>query len=536
MYNYLEVDDMPKIKKEPYDSSKKKNLFFYEILGIVLAVLSFFALAKLGSFGLYLFLTVKLLFGDWAFLFIIIGILAGCYFLMVHDHLPISSLRVIGIFFIFLSLIVLSHFSMHKYVKQYTEDYFSLTISLYIDYFKTANSDSITGGGIIGMLFFYAFYYLLSIPGVVIISLLLILLGVSFVSRKTLNEFIKVIIKVLKFLFGKFKLLIKKSNGFIKNINKEFNSLYIKKLPRNFIKKQELFDDKNYSNVEELVSDVKLILNRLNIYHYDVDYYLTPHLVVIQIKSFLKINHYELENELSRIILKPYLLKINEDDSVIMIELSKDLVRKISLYEVFNLYNNNIIFLGINDHFEVEALNGESSSVLLFIEKINHLYFYIVLAVLRKYKVMVLDLNKELELFKDYLLYETNADYINKIIVDVENKESDEIEVYFINLTKKVIDKELCDKIRYLIELSKELNFYFIVRIDNYIEDKNYFYNSFSYLMTIDVKSIDVLKLFGFYNSNGLKLGEEGLIKTLDVVARVAIGGLCEEEVKKIGQ
>ena len=148
---------MPKVKKEPYESSKKKNLFFYEILGIVLAVLSFFALAKLGSFGLYLFLTIKLLFGDWAFLFIIIGILSGCYFLMVHDHLPISSLRVIGIFFIFLSLIVLSHFSMHNYIKQYSEDYFSLTISVYINYFKTANSESITGGGIIGMCFFTNF-------------------------------------------------------------------------------------------------------------------------------------------------------------------------------------------------------------------------------------------------------------------------------------------------------------------------------------------------------------------------------------------
>ena len=219
---------MPKVKKEPYESSKKKNLFFYEILGIVLAVLSFFALAKLGSFGLYLFLTIKLLFGDWAFLFIIIGILAGCYFLMVHDHLPISSLRVIGIFFIFLSLIVLSHFSMHNYIKQYSEDYFSLTISVYIDYFKTANSESITGGGIVGMLFFYLFYYLLSIPGVIIISLLLIVLGVSFISRKTLNEFFKLIVKVLKAVFKKIKLLIVKSRSAIKNINQEFNTPQIK--------------------------------------------------------------------------------------------------------------------------------------------------------------------------------------------------------------------------------------------------------------------------------------------------------------------
>ena len=194
---------MPKVKKEPYENSKKKNLFFYEILGIVLAVLSFFAVAKLGSFGLYLFLIVKLLFGDWAFLFIIIGILAGCYFLMVHDHLPISSLRVLGIFFIFTSLLMLSHFSMHNYIKEYSNDYFSLTVSLYIDYFKSANSDAITGGGIIGMLFFYLFYYLLSIPGVVIISVILIILGISFVSRKTLNEFVKLLIKIFKTIFRK---------------------------------------------------------------------------------------------------------------------------------------------------------------------------------------------------------------------------------------------------------------------------------------------------------------------------------------------
>ena len=46
---------MPKNKKEPILNEKKKNLFFYEILGVVLAVLSFFAIAKLGVFGMYLF-------------------------------------------------------------------------------------------------------------------------------------------------------------------------------------------------------------------------------------------------------------------------------------------------------------------------------------------------------------------------------------------------------------------------------------------------------------------------------------------------
>ena len=144
-----------------------------------------------------------------------------------------------------------------------------------------------------------------------IISLLLIVLGISFISRKTLNESLKVVIRIMKFLFSKLKNLIKKSNGFIKSLNKEFNSLSIKKLPRNFIKKQENIIEPPI-NVLELVNDVKIVLNKLNVYHYQVDHYLTPHLIVIEIKSFLKIDYYLLEKELSNFFLKPYLLKIVE--------------------------------------------------------------------------------------------------------------------------------------------------------------------------------------------------------------------------------
>ena len=96
--------------------------------------------------------------------------------------------------------------------------------------------------------------------------------------------------------------------------------------------------------------------------------------------------------------------------------------------------------------------------------------------------------------------------------------------------------KDLIDKIRYLIELSKELPFYFIVRLDNYIVNDHYFYDSFSYILTLDNSSIDVLKMFGFSHSTGLKIGEEGLIKQLDIVMRAAVGGLTEEERKKIEQ
>ena len=87
-----------------------------------------------------------------------------------------------------------------------------------------------------------------------------------------------------------------------------------------------------------------------------------------------------------------------------------------------------------------------------------------------------------------------------------------------------------------MIELSKELPFYFIVRINGYFDKEAYFYDCFSYLLTIDNSSFEVLKLFGFYQSTGLMIGYEGLIKNLDIVMRVAVGGLSNEEEKKLEQ
>ena len=58
---------MPKIKKEANSKKIPKNLFYYEIIGIILTIFSFFALARLGKFGFYLCLILKLLFGIYFF-------------------------------------------------------------------------------------------------------------------------------------------------------------------------------------------------------------------------------------------------------------------------------------------------------------------------------------------------------------------------------------------------------------------------------------------------------------------------------------
>ena len=79
-----------------------------------------------------------------------------------------------------------------------------------------------------------------------------------------------------------------------------------------------------------------------------------------------------LEQNLTKCIADPFLIKINEDDHLIMIELSTENIRKISLDEVINKYNNNVLFIGINDHNEVEALNNDYKSILMFINNIEN--------------------------------------------------------------------------------------------------------------------------------------------------------------------
>ena len=527
---------MGKIKKESIAKENKKNLFYYEIIGVLLAFFSFFALAKLGSFGTYLNLTLKLLFGDWAFLLIILGILSGCYFLMVHEHLPISSLRVIGIFLVFLSLVVLSHFSMHKYISQYTSDYFSLTISLYIDYFKSANGDSLIGGGIIGMCFFYAFFYLLSTPGVIIISLMMILLGVSFISRKTMKDFIKLFVYLLKKLFNFIKKIKKKLTGALKEINSEYGKDEKKKIPKNLIYKYELNIEKENSYGEEIVKEIKVILNKLNIFLYNVSYYLTPHLVVIEIKSVLKINFKDLEINLSRTIGVPFLLKFNEDDNIIYVEILNPKLKKLTLYEVIQNYKEEVLFLTINDHNKPEYLNQDNKSVLLFCNEIINLEFYIVLGLLKKKNIYILDTSSELTLYQNYVDLYFNLDLdLNRLLVEIENIDSNIDVIMFLNLNEACFKhNDFLNKIKYLIDMCKDKSIYIVARINKFIYCNNYFYDYFSYLFTIDVDSIDVLKLFGFMNSNGLNIGYEGILKNQDIIMRVALCNLLDQERKKL--
>ena len=203
---------MAKEKTQKIENSENEKLFYYEILGIVLLILSMLAIGKMGFIGSYLMLIIKVLFGDWYFLIILLLIIYAIRCIIIHKKLKIINIRYLGIFLLFLSLILLSHFSMHKYVKEYDQNHLKITLSLYLTNFKNNTPDGIVGGGVIGAILFYISYYLLSEAGVILVSIILLFLGIVFITKLTIKDFIfkiisgiKIFLKFFKTTFAKFR-------------------------------------------------------------------------------------------------------------------------------------------------------------------------------------------------------------------------------------------------------------------------------------------------------------------------------------------
>ena len=63
---------MSKDKKRSNDeNSKKETLFYYEIIGVILILISFVVLGKLGTVGILLAKFLKCIFGHWSWLIVL---------------------------------------------------------------------------------------------------------------------------------------------------------------------------------------------------------------------------------------------------------------------------------------------------------------------------------------------------------------------------------------------------------------------------------------------------------------------------------
>ena len=494
---------MAKEKVQQIDVKDNERLFHYEILGIIILVLSIFAIAKMGLVGEYLMLIVKLLFGDWYFLIFLLLIAYAIRCIIFHTRLKIGNIRYLGVFLIILSLILLSHFSMHKYIKNYNENSLVLTLKLYLNAFKINSPGSIVGGGIIGCIFFYLSYYLLSELGVILLSILFIFLGIVFICKKTIRDFIEDIIYFLKNVY----LIYKKIRSKLKNNVDLYDKSYkknkirfkISKIDSNQYYKQELEISKR--NVEI----IKKTLNGMNVFYNEISYLICRNITVYFIDSHYKYSFDVFYRNLSK-YLHHILFKIDENDGNLIVEINNLNPVPLRINEI--VQNDSEVIIGIDDRNNFLKLNSKENKLVVFSKNKQSLTDYldsIVLSIMHykaKIKLHFIDL-----LSLSYLSTTNDVDELDSLIYSINEKiklfNRDNIssideynkknikklqyELIIINgININTINNQILEKLFYIIETTKNFGYYFIFSSNDGSNMFSDLFNQFDYKLFKD--------------------------------------------------
>lgn len=558
---------MAKEKMSEMETRNREFIFVYEILGIICIIIAFISITRLGIVGKYGMLGFRLLFGDWYFLFIILLGMLGVYFLFAHQKFEIRNIRYLGVIVILLSTITLSHFSMHKFVSQYDENELKITISLYFDYFKNTRGDMMVGGGLIGCLLFYVCYYLFSSIGTIFVCLVLIFVGIVFISKKTVFDFILMIKNGFVKCFGGAFSLSKKMKGTINKFNNDY--IHAPKVSRGLSNKCLINNtyefSKNNKKAIDYAKEIKKALDHINIFYQDVSYIVCNHITVYFIVTHQQVNYDVLKVSLRKFINEDFLIRYDINQHTIIIEVNN--IEPYSLFmkeAVSSIKNGNFRFvLGKDDR---NQLIDCEQNILIIGNNNNYYRGYFISLLLfpmfhskySEYDIKFMDLNNSFNSFKnlinnyynditcikdlknelDDLLFKleenkvSTIDEYNKI-----NKNKIKKPLIFINGLDKAINSfEYLHDFEYYIMSGTNIGFQFIIGLSSDISEDHLIIKNFPYKVILKNNFSISNKYLGINVINNLNQNVEGFLKYRDLSIRISLLMIRKNEIEKISK
>lgn len=556
---------MAKEKQSEYTQKNKEFIFLYEIVGILCILLALISIAKLGIVGKYGMLTFRLLFGDWYFLFLLLLGVLGIYFLFVHHHFTIKNIRYLGIILIVLSIIIISHFSMHEFVINYEGNALKNTLLLYLDYFKNNRPNMMKGGGVIGAILFYILYFLFSKVGTIIICIFTVFIGVVFICKKTVFEFIKIIISTIKNGFGGAKSCSRKIKDSIKKFNDNYfeDILVIKPYSKHCLDNDEINLTNQDKVMTEYVNRTRNALKHLKIIYQNINYIVCNHISVIFIKSYQHINYDVLRITLEKIYNEPFLIRYDQKNDLLIIEINN--VVGYSLFMREGLYNSDKksmeLIIGKDDRNNYVECNNN----LIIVSNCTKEYQRYLLSLIlffkfkkniNDYNIIMIDLNSA---FKDYENifneYYSNMNNLSKLkdnldiilnklsdnqypTIDEYNKQNDEkikIPIIFVNGLNQILnDYDKYKLIEYMIITGKNIGYRYIMSLlDNNINN-NEIMKHFDYRLFLK-NNLDLTKKYiSELMITTMNQEVEGFLKYKNLLIRVSLLMIKDTEIKKL--
>ncbi|PLR87411.1 MULTISPECIES: DNA translocase FtsK [Bacillus] len=179
-------------KRKRRQSRKKDHLkrtLQFELSALIIIALAAISLAKLGAVGKGIVLFFRFFMGEWYILSLISLIIFGGYLMWKREFPFLFYRRLVGIYIIIGSLLLLSHVTLFELMSSggsFTNpSVISNTWDLFRMEINEQTSTTDLGGGMIGAVLFALFYYLFDEAGTKVIATVFIIIGFILLTGKT---------------------------------------------------------------------------------------------------------------------------------------------------------------------------------------------------------------------------------------------------------------------------------------------------------------------------------------------------------------
>ena len=190
-------------KKTRKDPEKGHFKYSSELTGLIIILISIIGLGGYGIIGEVIRGFGLFLVGSWFQLLLASLFLVGGYMTLKREMPNFFSIRMIGLYLIFISILLWSHLNYVLELDINGMEIFKATIDNFMISLKVVSN--IDGGGIIGAFFSWSFVKLLSIQGAQIVSIALIIFGIVMLFNISIVDSIKWLIDKIKGWFKKDK-------------------------------------------------------------------------------------------------------------------------------------------------------------------------------------------------------------------------------------------------------------------------------------------------------------------------------------------
>ncbi|MEK4148322.1 DNA translocase FtsK [Robertmurraya sp. FSL W8-0741] len=181
-----------KRRRSTKQSTQFKRTIRFELIGLIFIALAAISIAGLGAVGRAIVLFFRFFTGEWFMLCLLALAVVGGYFIWKREIPNYFHRRLVGIYLIVASLLLLSHVTLFNNLlnngKFADPSVIKNTWELFWMEVNGETSTTDLGGGMLGAILFALFYFLFDEAGSKIIAAVLIMIGIVLLTGKTFGE------------------------------------------------------------------------------------------------------------------------------------------------------------------------------------------------------------------------------------------------------------------------------------------------------------------------------------------------------------